>query len=249
MDDFFKKYNIKKVNFYWFLLSLAFSGLIPLIIALKSNNWCNFIPDTLSLTALPSLFISCLVLTSVDDVRKQIKSEEESRDFFDRRKNQALSIFVSDYEDNFKRNSKSLRDDLKKIILGESDFSEEFNKRIRKISLECFQSVESYSYVETRINIRRAQKTNSSADETQRSLDIDLNILSNLKGCLKSCYNPKKDDFKDSAFCEEMSKYLNEFDNFCDFLIKESKGSEVPLNDQFSSEESETSQDMGDFYE
>lgn len=74
-------------------------------------------------------------------------------------------------------------------------------------------------------------------------------MLSNLKGCLRSCYKPDKDNFKNSEFCEELSRYLNEFENFCDFLIKESKGSEVPLNDQFSSEESETSQDMGDFYE
>lgn len=249
MKKCFKKLNIKKVNIYWFLFSLAFSAIISLIIALSSNNWCNFIPDTLSLTALPSLLIGCLVLTSVDDVRKQIKSEEESRDFFDRRKNQALSIFVRDYEDNFKTNSKSLRDDLKKIILGESDFSEEFNKRIRKISLECFQSLETYSYVETRINIRGAQKTEASADETQKSLDINLNILSNLKASLRSCYNSNKDNFKNPEFCEELSKYLNDFDNFCDFLIKESKGNEMILNDHVSSEESETSQDMGDFYE
>ena len=160
-----------------------------------------------------------------------------------------MSLFVKDYEDNFQRNSRNLRDDLNKIILGESNFSEEFNKRIRKISLECFQSVESYSYVETRINIRKAQKTDSSADETQSSLDIDLNILSNLKGCLRSCYKTDKDDFKNSEFCEELSRYLKQFENFCDFLIKESKGSEVPLNNQFSTEESETSQDMGDFYE
>lgn len=249
MKDFLKKHSIKRVNIYWFVLSLAFSAIFALILSLISKKWCNFIPDALSLTALPSLFISCLVLTNIDDVRKQIKSEEESRDFFDRRKNQALSLFVKDYEDNFQRNSRSLRDDLNKIILGESNFSEEFNKRIRKISLECFQSVESYSYVETRINIRKAQKTDSSADETQKSLDIDLNILSNLKGCLRSCYKPGKDDFKNSEFCEELSKYLNEFDNFCDFLIKESRGSEVALNDQVSSEESKTSQDMGDFYE
>lgn len=248
MDDFLKKYNIKRVNIYWFLFSLAFAAIISLIITLISNNWCNFIPDTLSLTALPSLFISCLVLTSIDDVRKQIKSEEESRDFFDRRKNQALYFFVKDYENIFKTNSRSLRDDLKKIILGESDFSEEFNKRIRNISLECVQSLDSYSYVETRINIRRAQKTEASTDETQSSLDIDLNILNNLKVNLRNCYSSNKDDFKNPEFCEKLLKHLNDFDHFCDFLIEESKGSEM-MNDQVSSEESENLQDMGDFYE
>lgn len=249
MKDFLKKHNIKRVNIYWFVLSLALSAIFALILSLISKKWCNFIPDALSLTALPSLFISCLVLTNIDDVRKQIKSEEESRDFFDRRKNQALSLFVKDYENNFKTNSRSLREDLKKIILNESDLSEEFNKRIRKISLDCFQSLESYSYVETRINIRRVQKTESSADETQSSLDIDLDILSNLKVDLRSCYNSDKDDFKNPEFCEQLLKYLNDFDNFCDFLIKESEGSEVSLNDQVSIEESGASQDMGDFYE
>ena len=248
MKDFLKKQNIRKINIYWFLSSLAFSAIISLLLSLGSKNWCKFIPDTLSLTALPALFISCLVLTSIDDVRKQIKSEEESRDFFDRRKNQALSLFVKDYENNFKTNSRSLRDDLKKIILNESDFSKEFIKRIRKISLDCFQSLESYSYVETRINIRRVQKTESSADETQSSLDIDLDILSNLKVDLRSCYNSNKDDFKNPEFCEQLLKHLNDFDHFCDFLIKESQGSEV-MNEQVSSEGAETSQDMGDFYD
>ena len=249
MDDFFKKYNIKKVNIYWFLLSLAFSSIISLIIALSSNNWCNFIPDTLSLTALPSLLIGCLVLTSVDDVRKQIKSEEESRDFFYRRKIQAKSIFVKDYENNFKTNSKSLKDDLKKIILGESDFSEEFNKRIRNISLECCQSLESYSYVEAQINTRRAQRAEAPADETQSSLDIDLNVLTNLKDCLRNCYILNKEDFKNPEFCEQLSKHLNDFGNFCDFLIDEPKGSEMTLNNQGVNKEFETSQDMGDFYD
>ena len=231
-------------------MSLFFSAIIPLLLSLASKSWHKFIPDTLSFTALPSLFISCLVLTSIDDVRKQIKSEEESRDFFDRRKTQALYLFVKDYENSFKTNSRSLINDLNKIILGESDFSEEFNKRIRKISLECFQSLDSYSYsyVETRINIRRAQKTEASIDETQRSLDIDLEILNNLKANLRSCYSLNKDDFKNPEFCLELSKYLKDFDYFCDFLIEESKGSEM-MNDQVSSEESENSQDMGDFYE
>ncbi|RSI35477.1 hypothetical protein [Streptococcus sanguinis] len=248
MKDFLKKHNIKRVNIFWFFSSLVFSAIFALILSLISKKWCNFISDTLSLTALPSLFISCLVLTNIDDVRKQIKSEEESRDFFDRRKNQALSIFVRDYEDNFKTNSKSLRDDLKKIILGESDFSEEFNKRIRKISLECFQSLEIYSYVETRINIRGAQKTEAFADETQRSLDIDLNILSNLKASLRNCYNLDNENFKKPEFCEDLSKYLNDFDNFCDFLIKESKGDGM-ISDEHVGKDSEASQGMGDFYE
>lgn len=249
MDDFFKKYNIKKVNIYWFLLSLAFSAIIPLIIALISNNWCNFIPDTLSFTVLPSLFISCLVLTSIDDVRKQVKSEEENRDFLYRRKIQAMSIFVNDYENNFKTNSKSLRDDLKKIILGESDFSEEFNKRIRKISLECCQSLESYSYVEAQINTRRAQRAEAPADETQSSLDIDLNILTNLKDCLRNCYILNKEDFKNPEFCERLSRHLNDFDDLCDFLIKEPKGSEMTLNDQGFNEGVENSQGTGGFYD
>ena len=59
----------------------CFSAIFALILSLISKKWCNFVPDALSLTALPSLFISCLVLTNIDDVRKQIKSEEESRDF------------------------------------------------------------------------------------------------------------------------------------------------------------------------
>lgn len=246
---FFKKHNIKRVNIYWFLGGLVFSVIFSLISSLISNKWDNFISDALSLTALPSLFISCLVLTNIDDVRKQIKSEEASRDFFDRRKTQALSLFVRDYENNFKTNSKSLRDDLKKIILGESDFSDEFKKRVRKVSLECYQSLDSYNYVETRISIRKAQKTVIPEENTQRSLDIDLDILKNLKGSLKSCYSFEQEKFKDLEFCEQLSKNLNDFDSFCCFLIEESGGSETTLNDQVSSEESGTLEDTGDFYE
>lgn len=249
IKNFLKKQNIKKVNIYWFFLSLVFSAVISILLSLASGDWNNFIPDILSLTALPSLFISCLVLTSIDDVRKQIKSEEESRDFFYRRKIQAKSIFVKDYENNFKTNSKSLKDDLKKIILGESDFSEEFNKRIRNISLECCQSLESYSYVEAQINTRRAQRAEAPADETQSSLDIDLNVLTNLKDCLRNCYILNKEDFKNPEFCEQLSKHLNDFGNFCDFLIDEPKGSEMTLNNQGVNKEFETSQDMGDFYD
>jgi len=95
MKDFLKKHNIKRVNIYWFVLSLAFSAIFALILSLISKKWCNFVPDALSLTALPSLFISCLVLTNIDDVRKQIKSEEECsilQEKFDKTLNRLTTI-------------------------------------------------------------------------------------------------------------------------------------------------------------
>ncbi len=48
--------------------------------------------------------------------------------------------------------------------------------------------------------------------------------------------------FKNSEFCEELGQGIwNSFENFLWLFDKESKGKEVPLNNQFSTEESETS--------
>ena len=75
-----------------------------------------------------------------------------------------------------------------------------------------------------------------------------MNILSNLKASLRNCYNLDNENFKKPEFCEDLSKYLNDFDNFCDFLIKESKGDGM-ISDEHVGKDSEASQGMGDFYE
>ncbi len=67
------------------------------------------------------------------------------------------------------------------------------------------------------ISYKKRLKSSWSADETQSSLDIDLNILNLQKGCLRSCYKTDKGDSKFRRFCEELWM-LKQFENFCDFF-------------------------------
>lgn len=229
----------KKMRWKVLIIAVIASLVLGFIQSKCDKSSPNIITNTLSIMALPSLIISCLVLIDINDVKKKVERNLNYQGYLIGRNVDERDYFFEDYRNIYLVAYSTLEIDLRTLVLNYGEKrTEEFVKRVRKNSFDCLRSIESYSYIESCIKILESNMEDIDTQETERRAQNEAykyttNKLKVLKRNLEKLYNQK---VFESELCEELIKELVEFKHFCDYQRKEIE-SKFYLNDNSNEKE------------
>lgn len=159
-----------KTNIKYLGWSIAGSTAIGCVLA-----WCTnynlsgkFFIDSIiysaTILALPALYISCMVIVSVDDVRDSLKKVNDYTAVLSNFDNTARSDFYNNYSNSsngFLAEYKQLINDIDLVLKEQAGENlEEIHKRMKSSSVDCRTFIEQFKYVDVYLENIQYKKNN-----------------------------------------------------------------------------------------
>lgn len=218
-----------KVNWKYLGCSIAFSlffGYLYTLLLVKPNgseSWIReMIMHTLSFSAIPGLFIACMVILSVKDVRDELNKINEYVSVVNDFKNDAKKYFFQNYntENGFSNSVSLLNKDLELYIQDKvGGNSDEVLKRVITESRTCMIYIQQFKYVDANLTNFESRKSTYQAHNKENLSEDKVYLAFNSKdkeeltNLLTQIY--EKREILNITKLDKLVKLLNSYDTVC----------------------------------
>lgn len=158
-----------KINIKYLSYSILVSIFLGIVLAYCTNIIglkfvIDFIIYSATISALPALYISCMVIVSVDDVRNNLKKVNDYTAILSDFDSTARSDFYNNYSDSsngFLAEYNQLINDINLVLkeqVGEN--LEEIHNRMKSSAIDCSTFIEQFKYVDVHLENIQYKKKN-----------------------------------------------------------------------------------------
>lgn len=223
-----------KVKWKYFIISVIISIFVGGVITCFQNKnefYINLIINTVSISSIPSLFISCMVILNVEDVKKQIQEENKFKSILEAMDSSRKIDFYNSYvsDNGLQIQFERLNKDVDLFLYEKVDNENAIFKRIKNSSRNCCRCISEYLYVEVYIkNLEEKSCIYKKIDEenlTKKEIYLDFTSedRKDLIELLKEVYNKENYDDKDKEKFDNLLDLLKKYNRICNDLFNKIK--------------------------
>ena len=159
-----------KINIKYLGCSIVISIVIGCVLAWYTNHdlsgkfYIDSIIYSATILALPALYISCMVIVSVDDVRDNLKKVNDYTEVLSNFDSTARSDFYNNYSNSsngFLAEYNQLIKDINLVLKEQAGENlEEIHNRMKSSSIDCREFIEQFKYVDVYLENIQYKKNN-----------------------------------------------------------------------------------------